>query len=227
MTGAVSLATQEYAARFFANSARPDVVLQTEQKLGPDVVDKLREQWAERHQGPVNAHKPAVLTNGLKVKTLSLPIEDLQLLEIRQFQIEEIARIYGIPPFMIGHNEKTTSWGSGVESMGTGFVRYTLRQHLNKFQNELNRKLFRTAAKLAEFDTWDLERADLSTMMTAFRTALGRAGEKPILSVNEVRGFLRLNKTAGGDSMEGLRLPPQPTEGGQNAPDQAAQPAGD
>jgi hypothetical protein len=82
MTGAVSLATQEYAARFFANSARPDVVLETDQKLGPDVVDKLREQWSDRHQGPMNAHKPAVLTNGLSAKVLSLPMEDLQLLEI-------------------------------------------------------------------------------------------------------------------------------------------------
>jgi HK97 family phage portal protein len=224
MTGAVSLATQEYAARFFANSARPDVVLETDQKLGPDTINNLRDQWQERHQGPMNAHKPAVLTSGLSAKVLSLPVEDLQLLEIRQFQIEEIARIYGIPPFMIGHNEKTTSWGSGVEAMGIGFVRYTLRQHLNKFQNELNRKLFRTAAKVAEFDTTDLERADLSTMMTAFRTALGRAGEKPIMSVNEVRHFLRLNTVDGGDSMDATTAA-APKEG-SNAPDETPQPPG-
>jgi HK97 family phage portal protein len=202
MSGAVSLATQDYAARFFANSARPDVYFHTEQKLGPEAVDKLREQISDRHQGTRNAHKPIVLTNGLDAKTLTMPIEDIQLLQLRQFQIEEIARIYGIPPFMIGHNEKTTSWGSGVEAMGTGFVRYTLRQHLNKFQNELNRKLFRTAARVAEFDTWDLERADLSTMLTAFRTALGRAGERPMMSVNEVRHFLRMGKAEGGDTME-------------------------
>jgi phage portal protein BeeE len=53
--------------------------------------------------------------------------EEMQLLETRQFQIEEVARIYGVPPFMIGHNEKTTSWGSGVEAMGKAFVRYALR----------------------------------------------------------------------------------------------------
>ena len=224
MTGAVSLATQDYAARFFANSARPDVVLQTAQKLGPDVVDKLREQWADRHQGAMNAHKPAVLTNGLEAKTLSLPLAELQLLELRQFQIEEIARIYGIPPFMIGHNEKTTSWGSGVEAMGIGFVRYALRQHLHKFENEINRKLFRTAAKVAEFDTTELERADFGTMITGFRTALGRAGERPMMSVNEVRAKLSLKKTADGDSMEPVQSTPAtstPTEGA-NAPDQQA-----
>jgi HK97 family phage portal protein len=223
MTGAVSLATQEYAARFFANSARPDVYYTAPQNLGPDSVDKLRDQLNERHQGPHNAHKPVILTNGMDAKTLTLPVEDLQLLELRQFQIEEIARVYGIPPFMIGHNEKTTSWGSGVESMGTGFVRYTLRQHLNKFQNELNRKLFRTAAKVAEFDTWDLERADLSTMMTAFRTAVGSSpGLKPIMSVNEVRGFLRLNKSKDGDDMSIPVTPAPAPKEGNNAPDQAA-----
>jgi HK97 family phage portal protein len=222
MSGAVSLATQEYAARFFANSARPDVYFTAPQNLGPDRVENLRDQLNDRHQGPHNAHRPIILTNGMDAKTLTLPIDDLQLLELRQFQIEEIARIYGIPPFMIGHNEKTTSWGSGVEAMGIGFVRYTLRQHLNKFQNELNRKLFRTAAKIAEFDTADLERADLSTMLTAYRTAIGRAGEKPIMTVNEVRSALRLNKADGGDDMTPTAAPAAAPKEGKNAPDKAA-----
>jgi HK97 family phage portal protein len=216
MSGAVSLATQEYAARFFSNSARPDLFFHTDQKLGPDAVDKLREQINERHQGPVNAHKPIVLTNGLDVKTLTIPMEDLQLLQLRQFQIEEIARIYGIPPFMIGHNEKTTSWGSGVEAMGTGFVRYTLRQHLNKFQNELNRKLFRTAAKLCEFDTADLERADITAMYSAFRTALGGQGAPGFMTTEEIRTRLRLKRKPEGTLYDG----------GPNAPDQAAKPPG-
>src|SRR3546814_11962844 len=85
--------------------------------------------------------------------------------------------LYGVPPFMIGHNEKTTSWGSGVAEMGTGFVRYVLRPHLNAFQNEINRKFFRTAGRLAEFDPFELERADLKTLFATFRMALGRAVE--------------------------------------------------
>ncbi len=217
MAGSVSLATQDYAARFFANSARPDVVLETDQKLLPEVIDNIRDQWSSRHQGSANAHRAAVLTNGLAAKVLSLPIEDVQLLEIRQFQIEEIARIYGIPPFMIGHNEKTTSWGSGVEAMGIGFVRYALRQHLNKIQNEINRKLFRTAAKVAEFDTTELERADTKSLFDAFRVALGRAGEPGFMTVNEVRARLSLKKATGGDSLN---------PGAPNAPQPPPQPAG-
>lgn len=217
MTGSVSLAAQDYSARFFANGARPDYALQTDQALAPETVDKLRTQIDERHGGYANAHRPMLLTSGLKVQPITMPAEDMQLLETRKFQIEEIARIYGIPPFMIGHNEKTTSWGSGVEAMGIGFVRYTLRQHLNKFQSELNRKLFRTAAKVVQFDTTELERADTKALFEAFRVAIGRAGEPGFMSVEEVRERLSLPRQPKG------RLNP----GTPDAPQQAPEPAGD
>lgn len=190
MTGAVALATQDYSARFFANSARPDYALQTDQALSPEKVEQLRAQIAERHGGSANSHRPMVLTSGLEVKTISLPAEDMQLLATRQFQIEEIARIYGVPPFMIGHSEKTSSWGSGVEAMGIGFVRYCLRRHLNKITHELNRKLFRTARRVCAFDTSDLERADFKSLIDGFRIALGRAGEPGFITAEEARAGL-------------------------------------
>lgn len=198
MAGSVALATQEYSARFFANSARPDLVLATDQALTPEVIDNLRAQLQDRHGGPANAHKPMLLTGGMKPTVVTMPLEELQLLQVRQFQIEEIARIYGVPPHMIGHTEKTTSWGSGVESMGTAFVRYTLRRHLNKFQNEINRKFFRTASRVAEFDTTELERADTKTLFESFRIAMGRAGEPGFMTTEEIRSFLNLKKTPDG-----------------------------
>ena len=217
MTGAVALATQEYSARFFANGARPDSALQTDQNLAPEKIAELGERLERRHQGAAQAHKPIVLTGGLKVETIGLPAEDMQLLGTRQFQIEEIARIYGVPPFLIGHNENTTSWGSGVESMGRGFVRYALRQHLNKAQTEVNRKLFRTAAKVAEFDPSDLERADTAALFTALRTAVGNPGAPGIMTQNEARRVLRLKSKPGADAL---------FNGAGNAPDKAAQSAG-
>jgi len=123
----------------------------------------------------------------------------MELLDQRKFQIEEIARIYGVPAFMIGHTEKTTSWGTGVESMGVSFVRYTLRPHLNKFETEINRKFFRTASRVAKFDTTELEKADTQALFTALRTGVGRSGEKQILSVNEARRKLNLGSISGGD----------------------------
>jgi HK97 family phage portal protein len=202
MTGAVALSAQDYSARFFANSARPDFALQTDQVLAPETVERLRDQINERHQGTAQAHRPMLLTSGIKVQTISLPAEDMQLIETRRFQIEEIARIYGVPPFMIGHNEKTTSWGSGVEAMGIGFVRYCLRRHLNKITHELNRKLFRTARRVVQFDTSDLERADFKSLIEGFRAAIGRAGEPGFITAEEAR--------------ERLGLPRQPRYGALN-----------
>jgi HK97 family phage portal protein len=198
MTGAVSLATQDFSANFFANSARPDYALTTEQKLSPETIENMRAQIDDRHRGAANSFRPMVLQGGLDIKTITMPIDDMQLVAMRQFQIEEIARIYGVPPFMIGHNEKTTSWGSGVEAMGTGFVRYTLRQHLTKFETEFNRKLFRTAAKRVEFDTFDLERADMKSMFEAYRVALGRAGEPGWMTATEIRERLNLKREPDG-----------------------------
>lgn len=220
MSGSVALATQEFSARFFSNGARPDYALRTEQGLTPDQIEALRAQVDERHGGTARAHRPMLLHSGLDVKALQLPLEDLALIATRQFQIEEIARAYGVPPFMIGHNEKTTSWGSGVEAMGTAFVRYTLGGHLKKIHNEFNRKLFRTATRVVEFDTFELERADLKSLMEAFRTAIGRAGEPGFLSVNEVRSFLNFGPVDGGQELNKGVSP-----GGSNAP-QPAQPAG-
>lgn len=203
--GGVALAAQNYAGQFFANQARPDyaLVAPVEAKFDREKIEQMREELNERHalrngQGG----RPMLLTGGLEVKTITLPNKDAELALTRNLQIEEIARIYNVPPFMIGHNEKTTSWGSGVAEMGTAFVRYVLRRHLNAFQNEINRKFFRTASRLAEFDTFELERADLKTLFETFRSALGRAGETPILTRDEVRRLINYGRTPGGDSFE-------------------------
>jgi hypothetical protein len=95
--------------------------------------------------------------------------------------------------------------------MGAGFVRYTLRDHLNGFQNEINRKFFRTARFVAEFDTTELERGDTKAMFEAMRTGLGRSGEAPILTIEEARQTLRLpRQMPAGDTI--------PTGGNQNEP---------
>lgn len=197
--GAVAHAAQEFSGRFFVNGARPDYALSTDQQLGEPRIKELQTLIDERHRSVDNAHRPMLLHSGLKMTSLQISQADMQLLAQRQFQVEEIARAYGVPPFMIGHNEKTTSWGSGVAEMSTGFVRYTLRQHLNKCATEINRKIFRTAARAGAFDTTDLEQADPSTLATSLRTLVGRAGEPRIISPDEARASLR-RKRMGGDA---------------------------
>lgn len=207
MAGAVALATQDHTANFFANSARPDFALGTDQTVTPDVVDYLKKMLAENHGGSGNAHKPMILGNGLKIQTFDSTNEDSQLLATRQFSIEEIARIYGVPPFLIGHNEKTTSFGTGIESIGQAFVRYTLGRHIKKFEKEFNRKLFRTAARVAVFDVTEFERADMKSLFEAYRIAIGRAGEPGFMSTREVRTRIGLKKEPDGQLNLGLPLP--------------------
>ena len=197
--GAIALAQQDYAANFFANSARPDYALTTDQQLQPPKVKELQELIDERHRTPENSHRPMLLHSGLKMSSLSISAADMQLLEQRKFSVEEIARAYGVPPFMIGHADKVNWAGGGVQAMGIGFVRFTLRQHLNKIQTEINRKIFRTASRVAQFDTTDLEQADFASLMQSLRVAVGRAGEPGIMRVNEARAALKLKGDPAGE----------------------------
>lgn len=218
MTGGVAQATQEYAAKFFQNSARPDYALvfpanASSQSVSKEKLEFIKQQLEERHQGISKSHLPMLLTGGIDIKSITLPMKDIQFLEVRQFQIEEVARAFGVPPFMIGHTEKTTSWGSGVESMGTSFVRFTLNKHLEKFQTEINRKFFKTRGKVAVFDTFRLERADMKTLFESFRIAIGRAGEPGFMTPDEVRAII---------GQCGISL----SKEGVHAPEQAIQPAG-
>jgi len=200
MSASVAAALQDYTGKFFVQGARPDYVLSAPD-LTPEQLTATREQIDHYHGGLNNARRPMLLTGGLTLQTISMPLEDVQLLALRQFQVEEIARAYGVPPFMIGHNEKTTSWGSGVEAMGVGFARYTLRNYLNGITAEINRKLLPRSSKFLEFDTSELERADFKSMIEGFRTAIGRAGEPGFMTSDEVRRRLNLKRKPGGDTL--------------------------
>lgn len=190
-SGRLAISSQDFSASFLENLGRPDFALRTEGALTDDQYSRLQDNLAA-HRGPMNSGKPMILEGGLDIKTLTMPLEEMQLLETRKFQVEEICRAFGVQPFMIGHTEKTSSWGTGISAMGAGFVRYTLRDHLNAFHNEINRKFFSRASRVAEFDTAELERADIGVMVAALRQGVGRAGEPAIFSVEEARRMLRL-----------------------------------
>lgn len=210
IAGKLAINAQDFSSKFLENMARPDFALSTEQALTDEQFARLREML-DQHKGPLNAGKPMILEGGLSVSTLTMPLEEMQLLETRKFQVEEIARAFGVPAFMIGHTEKTTSWGTGVESMGKGFVRFTLRDHLNAFQNEINRKFWpRSLRYVAEFDTTELERADTKALFDAIRVGLGRAGEPAVITVPEARRMLRMPRRPDGDLPTNEPATPEP-----------------
>ena len=205
----MAYAADEFSAQFYANGARPDFALEYPGNLSPEQQEMIRRTWAARHQGPSKSHLPALMTGGLKIHEINMSNEDAQLLTTRQFQVEDIARIFGVPPHMIGHTEKSTSWGSGIEQQSIGFVKFTLHRHLVEIEQELTRKLFKQANHKFEFYTAGLERGDIKTRNESYRMALGRAGEPGWMTVNEVRALENLPPIEGGDSIT-------QTEGTQN-----------
>lgn len=115
-------ATEEYGAKFFANGANPGGVLEH-----PGVVKdpkRVRESWNAVYQGSGNAHRIAVLEEGMKFNSIGIPPEQAQFLETRKFQINEIARIFRVPPHMVGDLEKSSF--SNIEQQSLEFVKYTL-----------------------------------------------------------------------------------------------------
>lgn len=207
----------DHTARFFSNGARPDFVLKSSGVIKPDQTEQIRDAWEQMHGGSSRAHRPAILAGGLDVQELTMKAEDAQLIATRQFQVEDIARLFGVPPFMIGYTEKTTSWGSGVEQMSIGFIKYTLTRHLSKFEQEINRKGLRDPALFAEFNTAGLERGDIKTRYDAHRIALGRAGEPGFMTVNEIRRLENLPPLDGEDTLN---------KGDNHAPSTDVPPAG-
>lgn len=217
----IALAADQYSAAFFENGARPDYALVHPGNPDKKQRDEILEAWMERHSGTSNAHKPAILAGGADVKELSMNAEDAQLISTRQHQVEEIARAFGVPPHMIGHTQASTSWGSGIEQMSLGFLKYTMLRHLEKIQQEVNAKLWPSRSKyFAEFNPSALEKADYKTRMEGYRIGLGRAGEPAFLRVNEVRNFENLPPDEELDTLAAQYL----QQGATNAskPDQAA-----
>lgn len=197
-----ALAADEYSAAFFKNGSRPDFAIEVPGNPTPESRDKFRQEWSERYSGMGNNHLPAILAGGAKIHEVTMNAEDAQLIATRQFQVEDIARIFGVPPHMIGHTAKSSSWGTGIEQMSIGFVKYTLNRHLIKIEQELNAKCFTDSQQhFVEFNTAGLERGDYKTRMEGYRVGLGRAGEPGWMTVNEIRKLENQPPMDGGDTL--------------------------
>lgn len=181
-----AISAQQFSGQFFAGGANFDYALKTTSKLSTEQLAQLKASLLGRAQN--GGRGPLILSGGLEPAQLSVNSKDAEILATRLFTVEEICRVFGVPPHMVGHTDKTTSWGSGIESQGIGFVRYTLQRHLTPMQQELNRKLWPVRERFfVEHITAALERGDLKGRYEAYRIALGRAGEMPFMEPDEVR----------------------------------------
>jgi HK97 family phage portal protein len=185
----MALATEDYGAAFFANGANPGGVLEHPGVIKPDQADRLRESWRSQFGG-ANAHKVAVLEEGLKFKQMSIPPEQAQFLETRKFQINEIARIFRVPPHMVGDLEKSSF--SNIEQQSLEFVKYTLDPWIVRWEQSLTQSLLLPGEKTAVFIRFNLDgllRGDYQSRMQGYSVGI----QNGFFSVNDVRSLEDLN----------------------------------
>ncbi len=167
----LGMATEQYGARLFSQNASPGGVLQHPGKLGEEAATRLSKSWQSAHSGLNTAHKVAVLEEGLTWTQVGMSNEDSQFLETRSFQVEEIARWFGVPLHRIGHTEKATSWGTGIEQFNLGYLQFTLRSHLVRLEQAIRRDLILEPEKFfVEFLMDGLLRGDAAGRSQALQT---------------------------------------------------------
>lgn len=189
-----ALASADYMGRTIGEGAMPQIALSFPNLLNAEQAKTLRQSFVATYTGSQARKVPLVLSEGGTVQELSISPIDMQLIESRRFEKEDICQAFGVPPVMIGENEKTSSWGTGVEQITLGFVRFTLAPMLCRWEEELNRKLFRRAGQFVEFSLAALLRGDSKAQAEAFRAALGGPGTGDgWMTVDEVRKLTNLS----------------------------------
>lgn len=183
---ALALTAQEHGARLFSNGAQPRGALELPAAPKPEMLTRIREQWEAAYGGVRNSSKVAIFEPGMKWHAIGMTNEDAQYLQLRAFENHQIYQIYGVPPHMVGDNEKTTSWGTGIEQLSIGFVTYTLRSHLVRWEQSISQSFLlpeERAALYAEFEVDGLLRGDQKSRAEAL--AIRR--QNGIINANEWR----------------------------------------
>ena len=184
----MTLACEEYGASFFANGARPGGVLQHPGVLKDPA--KLRESWQAVYGGSANTGKVAVLEEGMTYQQIGIPPEEAQFLETRKFQVDEIARLYRIPPHMVGDLDKSSF--SNIEQQSLEFVKYTLNPWVVRWEQALQKSLLLPEERKRYFIRFNVDgllRGDYQSRMQGY--AVGR--QNGWLSANDIREMEDMN----------------------------------
>ena len=180
----IAMACEEYGAKFFSNGAAPSGVLEHPGMLKDPA--RIRESWQNTFGGSQNAGKVAVLEEGMKYTPISISPNEAQFLETRKFQIDEIARIFRVPPHMVGDLERSTF--SNIEHMSLEFVKYTLTPWICRWESNLKKALFSPEEKKTMFFKFSVDgllRGDYQSRMTGYSTAL----QNGFMSPNDIRSL--------------------------------------
>ncbi len=193
----MAIACEEYGAKFFANGANPSGVLEHPGTLKDPA--KVRDSWNAAFGGSSNSHKVAVLEEGLKYTPISISPNEAQFLETRKFQIDEIARIFRVPPHMVGDLEKSSF--SNIEQQSLEFVKYTLDPWVSRWEQAIARSLFSQTEKTTYFIKFNVDgllRGDYQSRMQGY--SIGRnAGWMSANDIRELENLDRIPAEEGGD----------------------------
>ena len=193
----LAIATEEYGAKFFANGAAPSGVLEHPGTIKDP--QRVREAWQSQFGGSQNSGKIAVLEEGMKYTPISISPEQAQFLETRKFQINEIARIFRVPPHMVGDLEKSSF--SNIEQQSLEFVKYTLDPWVIRWEQSIMRTLLTPEEKKSYFVKFNLEgllRGDYQSRMNGYATAR-QNGWMSANDFRELENLDRIPAEAGGD----------------------------
>ena len=185
----MAIACEEYGAKFFANGAAPGGVLEHPGTIKDP--QRVRESWQSTFGGSGNSNKIAVLEEGMKYTPIGISPEQAQFLETRKFQINEIARIFRVPPHMVGDLEKSSF--SNIEQQSLEFVKYTLDPWVIRWEQTLSRTLFSEDEKKEYFFKFNLEgllRGDYASRMSGYATAR----QNGWMSANDIRELENLDR---------------------------------
>ena len=207
----LALAAEEYGARFFGNNASPGGVLQTKARLSDVAATRLKESWEGAHRGLTEAHRVAILEEGVEWKQVGLPPEDAQFIETRKFQLTEISRLFRVPPHKINDLDRATY--SNIDKLEQAFALDGVLPWLVRWEEQITKDLLLPrdrATYFAEFKMDAQWRADIKTRYDAY--GIGR--QWGWLSPNDIREFENMNPIPGGDeylspvNMQPLGTPP-------------------
>ena len=193
----LAIATEEYGSKFFANGAAPSGVLEHPGTIKDP--SKVRESWQATFGGSGNANKIAVLEEGMKYTPISISPEQAQFLETRKFQIDEIARIFRVPPHMIGDLEKSSF--NNIEQQSLEFVKYTLDPWVSRWEQAMVRALLTPDEKKKYFFKFNVDgllRGDYQSRMNGYATAR-QNGWMSANDIRELENLDRIPAEQGGD----------------------------
>jgi HK97 family phage portal protein len=193
----VASAAEEYGGRYFAQGSRPSIILKVPTRLTPEAYARLRDSFSANWQGLENAHRVNILEDGVAPEVIGIPPEEAQFLQTRQFQVQEIARLYGVPLHMLATGESATF--ASAEQDAINFRQHTLLEWARRDEQKLTMDLLtadeRRQGYYAEYLLDGLERATIDTRTTAYSTMIQNA----IMMPNEARERENLDPLPGGD----------------------------